>query len=107
MEPKCSLLHSQVPATCPYPEPAQSSPYPHIPLPEDHYYTKKSIKLKLIKATQIVVVEKFGVGAENTHCLACSLVLATVLVQFLPDGCFLLFCQTELVVIFCTLGRML
>jgi hypothetical protein len=24
-----------VPATCLYPEPAQSSPYPHIPRPED------------------------------------------------------------------------
>jgi len=24
-----------VPATCPYPEPARSSPYPHITLPED------------------------------------------------------------------------
>ena len=28
MEPKDSLLHSQVPATCPYPEPPRSSPYP-------------------------------------------------------------------------------
>jgi hypothetical protein len=27
--------HSQVLTTCPYPEPARSSPYPHIPLPED------------------------------------------------------------------------
>jgi hypothetical protein len=35
MEPEGSLPHSQVPATCPYPEPARSSPYPHIPLPED------------------------------------------------------------------------
>ena len=35
MEPEGSLLHSQVPANCPYPEPAWSSPYPHIPLPED------------------------------------------------------------------------
>jgi len=35
MEPKGSLPHSQVLATCPYPEPARSSPYPHIPLPED------------------------------------------------------------------------
>ena len=26
MEPECSLPHSQVPATCPYPEPDQSSP---------------------------------------------------------------------------------
>ena len=32
---RISLLHSQVPATCPYPEPARSSPYPHIPLHED------------------------------------------------------------------------
>ena len=29
MEPKDSLPHSQVPATCPYPEPARSSPCPH------------------------------------------------------------------------------
>ena len=35
MEPEASLPHSQVPATCPYPEPARSSTYPHIPLPED------------------------------------------------------------------------
>ena len=40
MEPEGSLPHSQVPATCPYPEPARSSPYPHIPLPEGppYYY---------------------------------------------------------------------
>ena len=35
MEHEGSLQHSQVPATCPYPEPARSSPYPHIPFPED------------------------------------------------------------------------
>ena len=35
MEPEGSLPQQQVPATCPYPEPARSSPYPHIPLPED------------------------------------------------------------------------
>ena len=35
MEPEGSLPHSQQPATCPYPRPARSSPYPHIPLPED------------------------------------------------------------------------
>ena len=28
MEPEGSLPHSQLPATCPYPEPEQSSPYP-------------------------------------------------------------------------------
>jgi len=40
MEPEDSLPHSQVSATCPYPEPARSNPYPHIPLPEDssQYY---------------------------------------------------------------------
>ena len=36
MEPESSLPHSQVPATYPHPEPVQSSPYPHIPLPEIH-----------------------------------------------------------------------
>jgi hypothetical protein len=32
-----TLPHSQVPATCPYPEPDQSSPYLHIALPKDLY----------------------------------------------------------------------
>ena len=32
MEPEGSLPHSQVPATCPYPEPARSSPYPPHPI---------------------------------------------------------------------------
>jgi len=36
MEPEGSLSHSQVPATCPYPEPARSSPHPHIPLLKIH-----------------------------------------------------------------------
>jgi len=35
MEPKGKLPQSQVPTTCLYPEPAKSSPYPHILLPED------------------------------------------------------------------------
>jgi len=38
MEPEGLLLQTQVPTICPYPEPAQSSPYPHIPLPEDPSY---------------------------------------------------------------------
>ena len=29
-----TLPHLQVPATCPYPEPVQSSPCPHITLPQ-------------------------------------------------------------------------
>ena len=37
MEPKGSLLHSQVPATCPYPEPAQTN-HTQTPLPEDPSY---------------------------------------------------------------------
>jgi len=35
MKPQCSSRHSQVPATCTYPQPNQSSSCPHIPLPED------------------------------------------------------------------------
>jgi len=35
MEPEGLLPHSQVPASCPYPEPARSSPYPHTSLPEN------------------------------------------------------------------------
>jgi hypothetical protein len=34
MEPECTLPHSEVPATCPYLDPARSSSYPHIPLTE-------------------------------------------------------------------------
>jgi len=53
MEPEGLLPHSQVPATCPYPEPARSSPHPHIPLPGDqsdpyisqyHHYSKENKK---------------------------------------------------------------
>jgi hypothetical protein len=35
MKPESSLPHSQMPANCPYPEPDLSSPYLHLPLPED------------------------------------------------------------------------
>ena len=38
MEPEGSLTHSQAPATCSYPQPARSSPYPQIPFPEDPFY---------------------------------------------------------------------
>jgi hypothetical protein len=38
MEPEGSSPHSQAPATCPYPEPAQSSSHTYIPLPEDPSY---------------------------------------------------------------------
>jgi len=36
MEPESPLPHSQVPATCPYPEPALPSQYSHILLLEVH-----------------------------------------------------------------------
>ena len=35
MEPEISLLYSQAPATCPYPQPTPSSPHNLFPLPED------------------------------------------------------------------------
>jgi hypothetical protein len=35
---RSSLPNSQVPATCPYPEPAPSSPHKPLPLPEDPSY---------------------------------------------------------------------
>ena len=35
LEPECSSPYSQVPATCPYPEPTPSSPHNPLPLPED------------------------------------------------------------------------
>ena len=35
MEPEGTLPQSEVPATCLYPEPARSSPYPQAPLAED------------------------------------------------------------------------
>jgi hypothetical protein len=34
MEPGSSLPYSQVPATCPYPEPAPSSPHNTLQIPE-------------------------------------------------------------------------
>jgi hypothetical protein len=46
MEPEGLLLHSKVPATCLYPEPAQSNPYIRIQLPEDNVqYIVRSINL--------------------------------------------------------------
>jgi len=50
MESEGSLPHSQVPATCPYLEPARSSPYLHIPLPEDPWlkpYAETKLKFSI------------------------------------------------------------
>jgi hypothetical protein len=62
MEPKGSLPHSQVPATCLYPEPAQSSPYPHIPFPEDPLCTKSHVPFSLVRSYQ-------RIGAGQRLCL--------------------------------------
>ena len=43
MEPESSLPYSQVPANCPYPEQARSSPHNPLPLPEDPYSYYPSI----------------------------------------------------------------
>ena len=48
MEPESSLPHSQVPATCPYPEPARSSPYPHVlPSEDPSWYYPPHLRLGL------------------------------------------------------------
>ena len=46
MEPEGSSPYSQVPATCPYPEPTPSSLHP-LPLPEDPSYKLKCYFLKI------------------------------------------------------------
>ena len=58
MELEASLRHSQEPANCPYPEPDQSSPCTHIPLPKDplHYYipncAKSHVRFPLLTSCQ-------------------------------------------------------
>ena len=47
MEPKGSLPHSQVPATCSYPEPAQSTRFPHIPLPEAQLLCRTEVSVQV------------------------------------------------------------
>jgi len=48
LEPEGSSPYSQVPATCPFPEPTPSSPHNPLPLPEDpstfhHGYKNQSV----------------------------------------------------------------
>jgi hypothetical protein len=62
MEPENSSPHSQVSATCPYPEPAQTSPYPPIPLLEDlfnyyPYWGHKNIRSKNIEFRRLELVQ--------------------------------------------------
>ena len=67
MVPERLLPHSQVPATCPYPEPARSSPYPQILLSEvpyssrdiNKYWTMSSsfhIPSKPVFTDQIIII---------------------------------------------------
>ena len=51
-------IPSPVPATCPYPQPARSSPYPHIPLPEDPSWPSvaQSILCPMLPNSQNTVV---------------------------------------------------
>jgi len=44
-----SLSHFQVTATCLYPEPDQSSPYPHISLPEEFCF-QLEYKIRILKS---------------------------------------------------------
>jgi hypothetical protein len=55
MESEGSLPHSQVPANCPYPEPARSSPYPHLP-------QTKITFTKIYKCVQFVTVANKNVS---------------------------------------------
>ena len=52
LEPEGSSPYSQVPATCPYPEPTPSSPHNPRPLPEDPY--KIIIHLLYIPVREII-----------------------------------------------------
>ena len=56
MESESSLPYSQVPATCPYPEPTPSSPHNPLPLPEDpsQYYPPNRDILKYQTAQKSV-----------------------------------------------------
>jgi hypothetical protein len=67
MEPEGSSPHSQAPATCPYPEPAQSSPHTHIQQDAltylltyliTHSLTPRS-RVLLEKPTRLQLVKKF------------------------------------------------
>ena len=54
MEPEGSLLYSQVPTTCPYPQPNQFSPWPPPPthLPEDPSGNESHVPFPLLRPYQ-------------------------------------------------------
>jgi hypothetical protein len=69
MEPEVSLMHSQVPGTCSYPGPAQSSPYPHIPLPEDpsQYYPPIYVWNSQVVSSPQVTLPKSCMRLSSSH----------------------------------------
>ena len=70
MKPECSLPHSQMPATCPYPVPARSSPYPHITLPEDSsYYPPIYASVSPLVSFPLVFPPKPCIGVMYNRCI--------------------------------------
>jgi hypothetical protein len=65
MEPEGSLPHSQVPATCLYPKPAQSIPYPHIALPDDHLSLPNFILLLKIQNNCHQAISVTDIGSKT------------------------------------------
>jgi len=81
MELEGSLPHSQVPATCPYPEPARSRPYLHIPLPEEPSYYYPLIYIWL---SQVV---SFPLVSPPKPCIRLSSPPYALLSLFCCSGC--------------------
>jgi len=67
MDPEGSLPHSQVPTTCPYPEPVRSSPYPHIPHPEYPRLLRSRLSSKRNLSTRQAVMTDSPVNILETH----------------------------------------
>jgi hypothetical protein len=61
MEPEGSLPHSQEPATCSFPEPDQSCPYPYIPLLEDKSVLGPDILLSTLLSKHLNLCESITV----------------------------------------------
>jgi hypothetical protein len=59
MEPENSLPYAQQPATCPYPEPDQSSPCPPIPLLEDPFWNLRVIFTVHFDSFSSIISNKF------------------------------------------------